>query len=91
MATNAAGIKYLGDDGSDGIVVGRNSTSKVAFWGGTPTTRRSGSDQASVTVTCGTASGSALVASIHSVATANRALLNQIRADLVAANIIAGA
>jgi hypothetical protein len=89
--TNAAGVQYLGDGNDSGTCLGRTSVSEVGFYGATPTTRRSGASQASVTVTCGTASGSALVASIHSVATANSTLLNQIQADLVAMGLIAGA
>lgn len=89
--TNQSGIQYLGDANASGTVLGRSSVELVGFYGGTPTTRRSATSQAAVTVAAGTTSGSAFVASLQSLATANKTLLNQLRADLVAVGLIAGA
>lgn len=38
---NGAGIKYLGDGGSDGTVLGRNSTDLVGLYGATPVAQAS--------------------------------------------------
>ena len=91
MATDNAGVEYLGDGGSDGTVVAKLSTDLLGLHGKTPTSMRTGTSQAAVTVTAGTTSGSALVASLQSLATANSTLLNEIRATLVAKGIFAGA
>ena len=89
---NEAGIQYLGDYGFSGTCLGRTSIDTVAFFGGTPSTRPSGTSQAAVTVTAGTTSTSALVASVQSLATANKTLLNEIRSALVdRLGLIAGA
>lgn len=89
---NESGIQYLGDANASGTVLGRTSVQTVGFYGATPTTRRSATSQAAVTATGGTtALGSATVASIHSLANANKTLLNQLRADIVAMGLIAGA
>lgn len=68
----------------DGLIILEYSTDKLAFHGHTPTSMSTHANQAAVTITCGTASGSALVASIHSVVTAHHTLLNAIAGYLTA-------
>lgn len=43
-----AGEEYLGDGRSDGVIIGRSATDKVAFLGSTPVAQRSGSVQDNV-------------------------------------------
>lgn len=88
--TNAAGVKYI-TGGLSGTCHGKSSIDLVGFHGKTPTTRRSGADGAAITITAGTTSGSTLVASLQSLATAQSTLLNEIRATLVAKGLHAGA
>jgi len=63
---NDAGVKQLGDGGSDGTSLGQSATSKISLYGKTPIVQ-----QTAPTVVLSvdpTTSGSAIVASIHSIA-----------------------
>ena len=89
--TNPAGIRYLGDASASGEVWGRSSAGLLAFYGGTPTTRASGTSQAAVAVT-GATSSSTIIASLQSVVASQNTLLNEIRDVLVTRlNLMAGA
>jgi len=68
----------------DGLIICEYSTDKLAFHGHTPTSMSTDSGQAAITITAGATSGSALVASLQSLATANKALVNQIAGYLTA-------
>lgn len=43
------GIKYLGDQGPDGTVLGKTSAEKIAFWGATPAAQPAGTLIAALT------------------------------------------
>lgn len=88
--TNAAGVKYV-TGGLSGVCFGKDSVALTGFNGATPTTRRSGANGAAIAISTGTASGSALVASLQSVIDAHSVLLNEIRATLVQKGLHAGA
>ena len=89
--SNEAGYEYLGDKCSSGTILGYTTDSLIGFFGTTPADQPVGATQAAVTETGGTADlSSATVASIHSLANANKTLLNKIRTDLVELGIIKG-
>lgn len=71
-------IKQLSDGGSDGSKLGQSTTDKIAFYGTTPVSQRASSDQATV-------------ASSGSFGATQAALLNEIRATLVALGLMKGA
>ena len=82
--TNAAGIEYIGNGNSSGTVIGRTATETIGFFGTTPVAQQSVAATAAPAIDP-TVSGSALVASIHSiaigaasVANANRTLLTNL-------------
>lgn len=56
--TNAAGVEYLGDNGTSGVSVGKAITNKVSLYGVTPIIQRSLAAQATSLV--GTASSTAI-------------------------------
>ena len=89
--TNESGIQYLGDANSSGTTLGRSSASLIGFYGATNATRPSGSNQAAITITAGTTDSSAPIASLQSLATANKTLVNELRSALVQLGLIAGA
>jgi hypothetical protein len=61
--SNASGIQYLSDKGSDGTVLGRSATDKIAFHGSTPVVQASAPTTAETTITnAGTASDYAIQA-----------------------------
>lgn len=49
-----ASYEYVGYNGPDGLVIGKSSSEKVAFYGGTPVSQRAAACQATSTI--GTAS-----------------------------------
>jgi hypothetical protein len=74
--------------GPAGAQFGKSSTEKIGFWGATPGTQRSGASQAALTLITATISG-------YGYATASAfdksaALINEMRAVLVAAGLMAG-
>ena len=71
-------VEYLGAGSPDGTQLGRSTTDKVAFYGTTPVSQRASSDQATV-------------ASSGSFGATQAALLNEIRATLVAVGLMKGA
>jgi UDP-N-acetyl-D-mannosaminuronic acid transferase (WecB/TagA/CpsF family) len=73
----------------DGMVVGQSATDKIGFYGATPVAQRAGSAQAAVTTTAATST----TPFGYSEAQANAivALVNEMRAALVAVGIIKGA
>jgi len=83
-------IKQLSDGGSDGVKLGQSITDLVGIYGVTPVAQRAGSAQAAVITTGSTNS------SPYGFATAGQgdaivALVNELRAALVAVGIIKGA
>jgi hypothetical protein len=84
-------VEYLGSGNDDGVNLGRSSTDLIGFYGlATPIAQRSGSVQASVTTTASTSS-SPVGYSTTTQADRIVALVNELRAALVALNLIAGA
>ena len=77
--TNPAGVKYLSDNNSDGTIVNHSGES-IGFFGTTPVAVQTlGSAAVAIDPT---ASGSALVASIHSIAISAASLANANRTVL---------
>lgn len=81
-------VKELSDGGSDGVRLGQSATDKISFYGATPIVQRSGAAQAAVATTAATAS----TPYGYSEAQANAivALVNELRAAMVAAGLIKG-
>lgn len=73
----------------DGIVVGQSASDKVGFYGVTPVAQRAGAAQAAVTTTAATSSTP--FGYSQAQADAIVALVNEMRAALVAAGLIKGA
>lgn len=86
-------MEYLGNNGPDGISVGKSITEKVSFYGVTPVVQPASSSQAAVT---GTALGTIDFTSATEAATvvaqtnAITVLINQLRSDLVSIGAITG-
>ncbi len=82
-------VKQLSDGGSDGVKLGQSATDLVGVYGVTPIVQRSGAAQAAVITTAATSS----TPFGYSEAQANAivALVNELRASLVAVGIIKGA
>jgi hypothetical protein len=74
MATNAAGVRELSDEGGSGTRLGTASTDLIGFLGATPITQQTAGTAAPEIDP--TVSGSALVASIHSIAIGAASLAN---------------
>jgi len=72
--SNKAGIQELGDGGPSGTRMGTASTDLISFLGGTPITQQTAGTAAPEIDP--TTSGSALVASIHSIAIGAASLAN---------------
>lgn len=94
--------KNLSNAGSDGIILGQSTTDKIGFYGlATAIVQPSGAAQAAVaTSTITTASTTTTPAGYATTTQADniaaqvvllRTLVNKIRTDLVALNLIAGA
>ncbi len=79
---------YLDHGNDDGWCVGRATTSKVGFHGSTPSTQRSGSAQDAVVDTAATSTTP--FGYTEAQANAIIALLNEIRATLVAKGLMKG-
>ena len=74
-----------------GTKIGTATGQKLGFWNVTPVVQPTNGSQAAVAISAGTtALSSATVASIHSLATANKTLVNRLRTDLVATGVIKG-
>jgi hypothetical protein len=87
-----ATIQYVGDGGPDGTVVGKASTSLVAFWGGTPQARPSGTGQADIASTASVSiSATQWGFSTSTQATAIVTLVRAMRAALANTGFMAGA
>lgn len=73
-----------------GTILAVTTGQKLGLWAATPVVQPVGASQAAVTVAAGESSTSTFVASLQSLATANKTLLNQIRSDLVNIGAIKG-
>jgi hypothetical protein len=73
-----------------GTMIGTATDQKLGLWAATPVVQPTNADQAAVTASAGTTSNSAYVASLQSLATANKTLVNRLRTDLVAVGVIKG-
>ncbi len=80
--------KQLSDNGPDGTVLGQSASDLIAFYGADPVAQRSGSAQAAVATTAATSTSPFGYTS--SQANAIIALVNELRAALVAVGIIKG-
>ena len=83
-------VQYLSDGRPDGSAVAQ-SGEKATFYGGTPITIPSSSSQALVTAGGTAVVACTVIASIQSLALANKALVNELRNNLVSLAIINGA
>ena len=82
--------EYLDYDSPDGCIIGRDVSSKLAFYGVTATvTQPSGAAQAAVVTTAAT-TGAATYGFTSAQANSIVALLNQIRSDLVTLGLLKG-
>lgn len=81
-------VKQLSDGGADGVSLGQSNTDKVSFYGVTPVAQRSGSAQAAVATTAATSSTP--YGYSQTQADAIVALVNEMRATLVAAGLMKG-
>lgn len=81
-------IKQLSDGNSDGTVLGQSTTDKIALYGVTPIVQRASADQAAVATTGAT--NSTPYGYTQAQANAIIALVNELRAALVAVGIIKG-
>lgn len=84
MATN-----QLSDARSDGAVLGQSTSDLIAFYGGTPIVQRTNASQAAVSTTASTSTtpfGYATSTQANAIVT----LVNEMRAALVAVNLIKG-
>jgi len=79
---------YLDHGNEDGWGIGKTTADKVGFHGATPTAQRSGSAQAAVAATAATAETP--YGYTEAQANAIIALLNEIRATLVAKGLMKG-
>ena len=83
--------QYIGDSGADGTIVGKASSSKLAFYGGTPAVRATLSNPAVDTTIAGVSttwtSSFGFTSSTATLTCVN--LLNEIRAKLVALGLVA--
>jgi hypothetical protein len=87
-----ATIQYIGDSGPDGSIVGKTSTSLVAFWGGTPQAQPSGSGQADIASTAAVSiSATQWGFSTSTQATAIVTLVRALRGALADTGFMAGA
>jgi hypothetical protein len=84
--------QYVGDGGPDGTVIGKASTSLVAFWGGTPQARPSGTGQADIASTASVSiSATQWGFSTSTQATAIVTLVRALRGALADTGFMAGA
>ena len=79
-SSNGAGVKELSDEGESGTRLGTASTDIISFLGATPITQKTTGTAAPAIDP--TVSGSALVASIHSIAIGAASLANANKAIL---------
>jgi len=80
---------YMDHGNEDGWSFGKSTTDKIAFHGSTPSTQRSGSAQAAVATTAAT--NTSPYGFSQTQADGIIALLNEIRATLVAKGLMKGA
>lgn len=80
MSTTSASLDYIGMSSGDGSVIGVATSTPVAFYGGTPIAQRTNAAQGIVATTDLTTTG--VLAVIN--------LANELRAALVAINMIKG-
>ena len=88
--SNKADVQQLSDGGSGGTLIGR-SDDKIAFYGGTTITIPSSASQAVVTEGGTAVVVCTIIASIQSLALANKVLVNELRNNLVSLTLINGA
>lgn len=74
--TNAAGVQQLSDGGPSGVTVGLNSVDLVSLYNKTPIAQQTA--PTIVLAVDPTTSGSALVASIHSIAVYSASNVNRV-------------
>lgn len=89
MITTTATNVTVTPENPDGYLVGQSASSKVGFYGKTPTAQRAGADQAAVTTTAATTTtpwGFSTSAQANGIVT----LVNEIRATLVAVGLMKG-
>lgn len=84
-------VHQISDARADGQLLGQSATDKIGFYGlAVPIVQRSGSAQAAVSTTASTTTSPAGYATTTQ-ANAIVTLVNELRAALVALNLIAGA
>lgn len=93
-----ATYEYIGMGMDDGMVVGRTTSDKVGFWGGTPIVQPAHTSQSAVATTAlttitdivTTASVVGAFSSVVARVTALITLVNQMRSDLVNTGLLKG-
>lgn len=83
-------VQYLHDGSPDGCTIVQAITDKLSIYGGTAITQPASASQAVVSVSAGTTSTCTIVASLQSLATANKTLVNELRNNLVSLTAIKG-
>lgn len=66
-STTVSNIKYIGDAGSDGTVMGRSATDLIGFYGATPVARRAAAAQATTAVAVSASFGATQLAALQEV------------------------
>ena len=82
-------VNQLSDARSDGTVYGQSTSDLISFYGGTPIAQRTNASQAAVSTTASTSTtpfGYATSTQANAIVT----LVNEMRAALVAVNLIKG-
>lgn len=83
-------VNQLSDGNVEGTTLGQSTSDLVAFHGSAPSAQRSGTDQAAVSTSTAIAVSSGYGFSTMAQANAIIALVNEIRATLVAKGLMAG-
>lgn len=89
-STTVTSTETFTPQSSGGYSMGQSITDTITFYGGTPVAQRSGASQAAVSATAATTTtpfGYTTVTQANAIVT----LVNELRAAMVALNLIAGA
>lgn len=82
-------VEYLDNGNDDGIIFGKDSSRKIAFYGGTAQTRTSLSNAAVATTAAVSTTSNIWGFSTSTQANAIVALVNELRSELVAIGLLA--
>ena len=88
---NDSGVQQLSDGGPDGATFGSAITEKISAYGVTTITQPASSSQAIVAEGGSAVAACTIIACVQSLGLANKALINEIRANLMSLGFIKGA